>query len=1065
MKHIQHPWLWKTLAVSLLAGHLQKPQVLAQTSTMAEATAESNLITMISDEDVVELSPFEVSTTQEGVYRERMAITASGISAPIRETPLSISVINSELLKDLANVELNDAFRYEAGISVNPDSVLRPEADLKIRGFDVGWILRNGFRRYYFQNIDGVDRIEIVRGPVGAFYGQAQPGGVVNYITKKPENNFKHSVRFTYGSYDFYKIITDTTGPIVKDLVSYRLIATYQNSNSWKQYVSNERPYLLSAIRVKPYSKLTFDFDYEYTLNRQKGAVRTALVQQTDYVKDYELFQKRAADEKWYLQVNTNTKGSYFPYNVNYFTRYPINYQKAYIDAGIKSGSLYPTNFFRNNPWMATDIHVPAGRVLQYPIIEKDSALGNYSNGVVINQKLATNNRTSYRYGWRTLKMLSQFGAYDFATGQFHPVDFKNINPNIDVVPSLNAIVFPKGASFNPNGPGAWYFDESHNATADIKLKATDWLNVRYAINYLELQNRQVQQYNSDTDMDGFTLNAGQGFPSIKGQTTSGATGFFNYNRYWVHQASANLKFDTASVKHNLLLIGEYRDDQYLQFQPTGTDYWFENGGRNSPGFALWDIFNDPAPDTALWATNDPEMSFTQGNATLQEGYSASYRMLIWDERIQLWAGIRHERSDNCGIRQVTVKDAVTNEDRTYIEETGDRAISKATTPMYGVSVQAFKGINFYANYSESVISRQASENNVAYYDISKPLRADITNWINDGFPLNSIPQNVTLKDFEFLPSNTVGNPQGIGYEAGIKFELFERWGVLSGSTAIFHLEREDLLTRQTSYLAQVNELYNLMLKNGLVISDAPSYTLPSSVYQNAGKDEVEGIEIAFNYIPPLEEQNLQINLSFAYFMKAKAKEIGDVDLYGDPSLAPDSGNDAPIGNPSLFYWDTTTNTPLPKVPANHDGIQEVYEKRDLKVAENELPSWYYPEVYLPKLNNRLNNIPDIQLSMQARYDFKTGYLAGARVIFAYSYESESPGSINSPAAESRITTKRNPAAHLFEFGLGYLWKLPRDTALDISVNIKNVFDQQYTKSSFGLLDPRIIYLNLEYKF
>src|SRR5262249_32480629 len=56
---------------------------------------------------------------------------------------------------------------------------------------------------------DNVDRIEVVKGPVGLYYANSTPNGVANYITKKPQFIDATSLDLTYGSYDFAKVVAD----------------------------------------------------------------------------------------------------------------------------------------------------------------------------------------------------------------------------------------------------------------------------------------------------------------------------------------------------------------------------------------------------------------------------------------------------------------------------------------------------------------------------------------------------------------------------------------------------------------------------------------------------------------------------------------------------------------------------------------------------------------------------------------------------------------------------------------------------------------------------------------
>lgn len=1041
------------LSAAIYAAPLYAQDTGSTTAGLGSATATA------SEEDIIVLPVFDIQGSQEGVYREKLAVTASGVVATVRETPLSIDVITSELLKDTGVNEIIDAFRYTPGISTQPDSVLNPADNLKIRGFNSGWILRNGFRRYYFQNGDGIDRIEIVRGPVAAFFGQAEPGGVINYITKKPGFEWKHSLKVTYGSDDFKKVAVDTQGLILDSekfgKLGYRVISTYQDSESWKDYVSTERPYVLTALRYDLSDKFRMDLDYEYSRNEQTGGLRSALVANRDYLSDYEEWQAISRAQEWYRDTTDGNPRGRNPYNIEFTTRYPLAYSRDYFTTDTNF-----RNWTNRYPWMTNGYVDPRTGQPQYPIIARESDIGGRRDGTLSTPQVidvVPSVSQSYRHGWRSIKMFEQIGGYvvdrdangNVIGGRFVEVDLRNKNPA--VIPALTEQVFPRGYSFNPNGPDAFYYDESHTASADLKFIPTEWISFRYGFNYLELINRQQQQFNSDTDMDGYTLDASNGtagYGNGPNQATGSATGFDRTNQYIVHQLTTNLKFELGPAEHSFLFNVEYRDDHFEQYRLLSTNEFFAQGGPSSPGVGLWDIYNDPEPRYGSWAKLErSNRTWNDGNDTVQTGYSATYRMKTFSDRLQLWTGIRHERQQQYSLHGA--------DNPTLGQFIGERSAKKApvtgTTPMYGISFEVVKGINIYASYSESFISRNLTQETQDYRDPFTPLRPDLVAWLNDP-ENNPIPLNVTGSDFAFVPGSVPNNPKGVGYELGVKFEKnLESWGTLSGSAAVFNLERRGLIysqNAQSNAIANRVDFINRTLGYQVIGLDRES----GDIYTNAGDEQTQGIELSLTYVPT---PDLQINLGISYLFVKEVKTLGDEFLYGDINQPPGVG-DGPMYHPSLFYWDPARQLYLPKWNNNNNGVQELGEKDNT-------------EVYLPKFLPELANVPDLQFSIQARYDFreKWGFLNGARAIIAYSYEGDSPVSVNSPGsvgADYVLTAYRNPEVHLVDLTLGYKYELKRGE-LDFSVNIRNLFDDKYTKGSFGILDPRTIFFNVEYKF
>ncbi len=80
-------------------------------------------------------------------------------------------------------------------------------------------------------NLDLLDlaRIEVVKGPQSALYGQNSFAGAINYVSSKPGNEFKGSFKGTIGNADTYEARGSISGPLVEGLLSARVAAGYSN--------------------------------------------------------------------------------------------------------------------------------------------------------------------------------------------------------------------------------------------------------------------------------------------------------------------------------------------------------------------------------------------------------------------------------------------------------------------------------------------------------------------------------------------------------------------------------------------------------------------------------------------------------------------------------------------------------------------------------------------------------------------------------------------------------------------------------------------------------------------
>ena len=165
-----------------------------QTTTISDMPSETTATRSTErGQEIVVLSPFEVSSDRDFGYLKTNAATASRIGMDIQNTPMSIAVMSEDFIADTGMETITDIFRYSA--SGSPDNSFKgrrpaneatPQGNFTMRGFKVNSLLRNGVFRYTSYNLDNIDRVEVVKGPAAVFFGQGYPGGVVNYITKKP---------------------------------------------------------------------------------------------------------------------------------------------------------------------------------------------------------------------------------------------------------------------------------------------------------------------------------------------------------------------------------------------------------------------------------------------------------------------------------------------------------------------------------------------------------------------------------------------------------------------------------------------------------------------------------------------------------------------------------------------------------------------------------------------------------------------------------------------------------------------------------------------------------------
>ncbi|MFT3991774.1 MAG: TonB-dependent receptor [Luteolibacter sp.] len=145
----------------------------------------------------------EETTTGEATTLETLTVTASAVpkkktstavfgDREVRDTPYSITVLDSSAIESRQSNSLGDAFFGDPSVV----TAIQPYASgwnspIQVRGMDLAWdsYRVNGVpsESWGFEwPLEIMQQVELYKGATGFMYGFGDPGGMVNYVTKKP---------------------------------------------------------------------------------------------------------------------------------------------------------------------------------------------------------------------------------------------------------------------------------------------------------------------------------------------------------------------------------------------------------------------------------------------------------------------------------------------------------------------------------------------------------------------------------------------------------------------------------------------------------------------------------------------------------------------------------------------------------------------------------------------------------------------------------------------------------------------------------------------------------------
>ena len=203
--------------------------------------------------------------------------TESSNKMPVKfiENPQVYSSIDKGILENENIFTVDDAYRNVTGLQKmwNPTGRAGDGGSFFVlRGFPSQASTRNGVVAPVTSTIDAinVETLEFLKGPVGTLYGStvASYGGLINRVTKKPQQNFFGTVSASAGNYNTYRATADINAPITKDLL-FRINTAYTNEGNFtKTDAKNQYTTFAPSLTYNVSDKVQLNVDYELFNNR-----------------------------------------------------------------------------------------------------------------------------------------------------------------------------------------------------------------------------------------------------------------------------------------------------------------------------------------------------------------------------------------------------------------------------------------------------------------------------------------------------------------------------------------------------------------------------------------------------------------------------------------------------------------------------------------------------------------------------------------------------------------------------------------------------------------------------
>ena len=220
----------------MLSNHFQKK---SKREYLASGALIFALLATTAPQALAQDQAAEADAAEDAEPGDVIVVTARGFRENIQNIPESITLLSEQKLEDAGvdglqgiadltpNVLLNDSFR-KGTIRLNVRGFGTPQAGEAPVSFVIDGATVQDVE-FINQGIFDVDRVQVLRGPQGAIYGQGALAGAILIDTKKPTNDLSGFFGVQYETGDDLRVSSAISGPIIEDVLLFRVGGFYND--------------------------------------------------------------------------------------------------------------------------------------------------------------------------------------------------------------------------------------------------------------------------------------------------------------------------------------------------------------------------------------------------------------------------------------------------------------------------------------------------------------------------------------------------------------------------------------------------------------------------------------------------------------------------------------------------------------------------------------------------------------------------------------------------------------------------------------------------------------------
>lgn len=225
----------------------------------------------LDEEDVYELSPFEVSTEGNDGYSASETLGGTRIRTDYRDLATPLTAVTAQFLEDTASTDNQTLLNYTTNTEVgglygnfggmgngqgigDRSKLISPNNNTRVRGLEAADNTRNFFLTDAPWDSYNIDRIEIQRGPNSILFGVGSPAGIINATTMVAQmNGNSGKIENRYGQFNSNRVVADYNVEVIDDIFAVRVAGLY-NDQKFRQkpaFSTDERLFVTATFQNK----------------------------------------------------------------------------------------------------------------------------------------------------------------------------------------------------------------------------------------------------------------------------------------------------------------------------------------------------------------------------------------------------------------------------------------------------------------------------------------------------------------------------------------------------------------------------------------------------------------------------------------------------------------------------------------------------------------------------------------------------------------------------------------------------------------------------------------------